>query len=74
MWIWEQSFILLCQIMAPSGNIKWILVTVRAESINWNNLFGELFYFFTSKNACEWITTSLSIFQETFKEFYFMVC
>lgn len=36
MWIWEQNIILLCQIMAPSGNIKRILVTIRAESINWN--------------------------------------
>lgn len=69
-WIWEQSIILLCQIIAPSGNIKWILVTIRAESINWNYLLFELFYFFTSKNACESITTSLSIFQETLKDFF----
>lgn len=42
MWIWEQS-ILLCQIIAPSGNINWILVTIRAESIHWNYYFVSYF-------------------------------
>lgn len=74
MWIWEESIILLCQIIAPSGNINWILVTTRAESIHWNYLFCELFYFFISKNACESIITSLSIFQEIFKDFFLFAC